>query len=458
MRTSVSFAVAILLLGAAPAGAMTLEEALAAAYVGNPTLQAQRAALRATDEQVPQALSGWRPRVALNGSAGRVWSDSSISGDTTLNSRQAGATLTQPLFRGFRTVKSVDAAENVVLSARSQLASVEQQILLNVAEVYSNVLRDQAVVDLSVNNEQVLRRQLGATQDRFEVGEITRTDVSQAESRVAGARASRITAEGQLMASRATFQRLVGVPPENLEPPAQLPPLPGTLEEAVARALEEQPDVVAAVYGARAAEDVVDVVRGELLPEVSLQASHNRGWDTQVRGQRADTSQIVANVAVPLYQSGAVYSRVREAKSTAGQRRIQVEQAQVAARERAIQAWENLVSARAEIESREAQVDAATTALDGVQREAQVGARTVLDVLDAEQELFIANVDRVGAQRTQRVAAFALLAATGGLTAENLGLPVEVYDPSVHYQAVRNKWFGTDTPMDVPELVPAATN
>ncbi|KJS35745.1 MAG: hypothetical protein VR70_15130 [Rhodospirillaceae bacterium BRH_c57] len=458
MRTSVSFAVAILLLGAAPAGAMTLEEALAAAYVGNPTLQAQRAALRATDEQVPQALSGWRPRVALNGSAGRVWSDSSISGDTTLNSRQAGATLTQPLFRGFRTVNSVDAAENVVLSARSQLASVEQQILLNVAEVYSNVLRDQAVVELSVNNEQVLRRQLGATQDRFEVGEITRTDVSQAESRVARARASRITAEGQLMASRATFQRLVGVPPENLEPPAQLPALPGTLEEAVARALEEQPDVVAAVYGARAAEDVVDVVRGELLPEVSLQASHNRGWDTQVRGQRADTSQIVANVAVPLYQSGAVYSRVREAKSTAGQRRIQVEQAQVAARERAIQAWENLVSARAEIESREAQVDAATTALDGVQREAQVGARTVLDVLDAEQELFIANVDRVGAQRTQRVAAFALLAATGGLTAENLGLPVEVYDPSVHYQAVRNKWFGTDSPMDVPELVPAATN
>jgi len=437
---------------------MTLEEALAAAYVGNPTLQAQRAALRATDEQVPQALSGWRPRVALNGSAGRVWSDSSISGDTTLNSRQAGATLTQPLFRGFRTVNSVDAAENVVLSARSQLASVEQQILLNVAEVYSNVLRDQAVVELSVNNEQVLRRQLGATQDRFEVGEITRTDVSQAESRVARARASRITAEGQLMASRATFQRLVGVPPENLEPPAQLPALPGTLEEAVARALEEQPDVVAAVYGARAAEDVVDVVRGELLPEVSLQASHNRGWDTQVRGQRADTSQIVANVAVPLYQSGAVYSRVREAKSTAGQRRIQVEQAQVAARERAIQAWENLVSARAEIESREAQVDAATTALDGVQREAQVGARTVLDVLDAEQELFIANVDRVGAQRTQRVAAFALLAATGGLTAENLGLPVEVYDPSVHYQAVRNKWFGTDSPMDVPELVPAATN
>ncbi len=452
MRTPVSFAVAILLLGAAPAGAMTLEEALAAAYVGNPTLQAQRAALRATDEQVPQALSGWRPRVSLEGSAGK------ISGDRELDPVQGTATLSQPIFRGFRTVSAVEGAENAVLAGRSQLISVEQQILLAVAEVYSNVLRDEAVVELSVNNEQVLRRQLGATQDRFQVGEITRTDVSQAESRVAGARASRIAAEGQLMASRATFQRLVGVPPENLEPPTQLPPLPGTLEEAVARALEEQPDVLAAVYGARAAEDVVDVVRGELLPEVSLQASHNRGWETQFVGRRSDTSQIVANVAVPLYQSGAVYSRVREAKSTASQRRIQVEQAQVAAREQAIQAWENLVSARAEIESREAQVDAATTALDGVQREAQVGARTVLDVLDAEQELFIANVDRVGAQRTQRVAAFALLSATGGLTAENLGLPVEVYNPSVHYQAVRDKWFGTDVPTDVPELRPAAAN
>jgi outer membrane protein len=450
MRTPVSFAVAILLLGAAPAGAMTLEEALAAAYVGNPTLQAQRAALRATDEQVPQALSGWRPRVSLNGSGGRTWVDGSSpatgSSDFNLDNRQIGATLTQPLFRGFRTVKGVEVAENIVLAARSQLASVEQQILLSVAQVYSDVLRDQAVVELSVNNEQVLRRQLGATQDRFQVGEITRTDVSQAESRVAGSLASRIAAEAQLMSSRATFQRVVGVPPENLVLPTALPVLPATLEEAVARAREEQPDVLTAVYGARAAEDTVDVVRGELLPEVSLQASQNRGWETSSPGSRSDNTQIVANLTVPLYQGGAVYSRVREAKSTAGQRRLQVDQAQVSAREQAIQAWEGLVSARAEIESRQAQVEAATTALDGVQREAQVGARTVLDVLDAEQELFGANVDLVGAQRNQRVAAYSLLSATGGLSAQNLGLPVQVYDPAVHYEAVRGQWFGTDAP------------
>lgn len=444
MKTPVSFAVAILLLGAAPASAMTLEEALAAAYVGNPTLQAQRAALRATDEQVPQALSGWRPQVSVNASTGRAWIDGSATvPNVDRDPTQAAATITQPVFRGFRTINGVEAAENAVLAGRSQLTSVEQQILLNAVDIYSGVLRDQAVVELNANNEQVLRRQLGATNDRFQVGEITRTDVSQAESRVSGARASRIAAESQLMSSRATFQRIVGVPPEDLKVPAQLPPLPQSLEETVARALEMQPDVLAAQYAARAAEDTIDVVKGELLPDVSLQASHSRGWETQSPDTRLNATQITANLTVPLYQSGAVYSRVREAKQVASQRRMQVDQAQVAAREAAIQAWETLVAARAEIESRQAQVEASSTALEGVQREAQVGARTVLDVLDAEQELLDANVNLVRARHNERVAAFRLLAATGGLTAGNLGLPVEVYDPSQHYKAVRNQWFGT---------------
>lgn len=443
MKTPVSFAVAILLLGAAPASAMTLEEALAAAYVGNPTLQAQRAALRATDEQVPQALSGWRPQVSVTGSAGRTWVDSRTAGDYNLDNRQAAGQITQPVFRGFRTTNGVEAAENSVQAGRNQLTSVEQQILLNAVEIYSGVLRDQAVVELNANNEQVLRRQLGATRDRFQVGEITRTDVSQAESRVSGARASRIAAESQLMSSRATFQRIVGVPPEELAAPAQLPTLPQSLEETVALALEKQPDVLAAQFAARAAENGVDVVKGELLPEVSLQASHSRGWETQTPGSRTYTSQLTANLTVPLYQSGAVYSRVREAKQVASQRRIQVDQAQVSAREAAVTAWETLVAARAEIESRQAQVDAASTALEGVQREAQVGARTVLDVLDAEQELLDANVNLVRARHNERVAAFSLLSATGGLTAGNLGLPVEIYDPSAHYESVRNQWFGT---------------
>lgn len=446
MKTPVSLAVAILLFGAAPAGAMSLEEALAAAYVGNPTLQAQRASLRATDEQVPQALSGWRPQVGINASAGRAWIDGNLPTPGTSTERdptEAAATIIQPVFRGFRTVNGVEAAENAVLAGRSQLTSVEQQILLNAVEIYSSVLRDQAVVELNANNEQVLRRQLGATRDRFQVGEITRTDVSQAESRVSGARASRIAAESQLMSSRATFQRIVGVPPEDLAAPAQLPPLPQSLEETVARALELQPDVLAAQFAARAAEDTIDVVAGELLPDVSLQASHSRGWETQGTSSRVNATQITANLTVPLYQSGAVYSRVREAKQVASQRRMQVDQAQVAAREAAIQAWETLVAARAEIESRQAQVDAASTALEGVQREAQVGARTVLDVLDAEQELLDANVNLVGARHSERVAAFRLLSATGGLTAQNLGLPVEIYDPSAHYDAVRNQWFGT---------------
>lgn len=454
MKRPVSLAVAALLLGAAPfagagvAGAMTLEEALAAAYVSSPALQVDRAGLRATNELVPQAKSGWRPTVAVRGSYGYSASETRVSSaaspiDQNLDPATVGATVTQPLFRGFRTVNGIDVAENTVLSARARLMESEQQVFLATAEAYSDVLRAQAEVELNANNEQVLRRQLSATQDRFQVGEITRTDVSLAESRQSGATAARITAEATLASARATFQRVVGVPPQNLSAPEALPPLPMSLDEAVSTAVQAQPLVVAAEFAARAALNQVDVVRGELLPTVAVEAGHTRGWRTQAEGSRAETSSITANLTVPLYQSGAVYSRLRQAKHTAGQRRLEVDQAQVAARERAIQAWETLVSARAEIESRNAQVRAASTALEGVQREAQVGARTVLDVLDAEQELLDANVNLVRAQRNERVAAFSLLSAVGGLTARDLGLPVVLHEPAEHYRDVRDQWFGT---------------
>lgn len=449
MKSSLSYAVAALLLGTAaqgtPAAAMTLEEALAAAYVTNPTLQAQRAAVRATDEEVPQALSGWRPTITTSASFGRTEVDTETGGVATerdLDSRDAAIVLTQPLFRGFRTVNAVDAAENTVLAARSELTSTEQSVLLSAAQAYMDVLRDMAVLELNINNQQVLRRQLEAARDRFQVGEITRTDVSQAESRLAGAIADRIAAEAQLESARATFERIVGVPPEDLRVPDVVPNLPTSLEQAVALAVESQPEVLAAVFNSRAALESVDVVRGELWPEVSLQAVYEQAWDTTVAGDERETTQLVANLTFPLYQSGAVYSRLRQAKHTAGQRRLEVDQAQVTAREAAIQAWEALQSARAQIESISSQVEAAQVALEGVQREAQVGARTVLDVLDAEQELLDARVNLVRAERNERVAAFELLAAVGRLTAGSLDLPVEIYDPSVHYRDVRNQWIG----------------
>lgn len=444
------------LLMPATGSAMTLEEALAAAYVTNPTLNAQRAAVRATDESVPQALSGWRPTVTVQGDIGRQRSETrlatGITSDDTLTPRSVGLTVRQPVFSGFGTVNAVDAAENQVLAARGQLTAVEQQVLLAAAEAYINVLREMSVLELNVNNEQVLRRQLEATRDRFEVGEITRTDVSQAESRLAGAIAGRLAAQADLETARAVFERVVGVPPENLDWPGEFEgKLPGSLEEAIARALEEQPQIIAARYAASAALENVDVVRAELLPSVSLQAQAQRAYESSTTLDRVDSQTIQAVVSVPLYQSGGTWSRLREAKHLAGQRRIQVDEALQETRAATVQGWEGLQAARAQIESLTAQVDAAEVALEGVQREAQVGARTVLDVLDAEQELLNARVNLVRARRDERYAAYQLLSAMGQLTAGNLGLPVTVYDPSEHYEDVRDQWFGTSTAAEKDE-------
>lgn len=467
MKTPISLAMAAVLLGVggyvAPASALTLEEALAAAYVSNPTLQAERARVRGVDEQVPQALSGWRPTVQLNGDVGRQHIESSggsVIGTRTVDStpKGVGVSVSQPLFSGFRTTNAVSAAEDTVLAARSQLTAIEQQVLLEAAQVYMDVLRDRALLELRVNNEQVLTRQLEATQDRFNVGEITRTDVSQAESRLAGAVAGRIAAEGQLRSSQASFQRVIGLPVEGLDKPAALDSLlPKSLDDAIEGAVANQPSVVAAEYSAKASRTQVDVVRGELLPTVSLQAGVSKDWQATASDSEQQASSVMANVSVPLYQSGAVYSRLRAAKHTAGQRRIEVDQARNGARESAVQAWEIVQAARAQIVSIKAQVQAAEIALDGVQREAQVGARTVLDVLDAEQELLDARVSLVSAERDERVASHQLLAAVGHLTARDMGLGVDVYDPGQHYNDVRNQWFGSSASADADaDPVPAA--
>ena len=454
MMKPVSLAVAAILLAAGglagSAAAMTLPEALASAYLNNPELQAERARVRGVDESVPQALSGWRPTVSVNGSVGYNNSTSNLREKRTQDAqpRQGSLTVTQPLFNGFRTLNQTEAAENQVLAAREQLRVLEQRLFSSVAEAYLNVVRDRAEVELKSNNEQVLQRQLAATRDRFRVGEITRTDVSQAESRLAGATASRIAAESQLSTSRATFERLVGLPPEQLTTPAAAEGLPGSLQDAVGLATSEQPAVLAAEYAARAAVETVDAATGELLPTVALQGTAFRNFDDSTDQSRSNGYQVVATVAVPLYEAGGTYSRISEAKHTAGQRRLIVEQTRQQSRESAVQAWEQLQAHRAQITSLQAQVRAAEVALEGVEREAQVGARTVLDVLDAEQELLDARVGLVRAQRNERVSTYALLSAVGRLNARDMALPVELYDPVAHYDDVRGRWIGSSDAAD----------
>ena len=427
--------------------AQTLEEALVEAYGINPTLNAERARQRATDEQVPQALSGYRPTVTSNVQAGGRWLDSnedSLTGqqDDSLFTRSYGASIEQPLYRGGQTIAAVRGAENAVRSGRAQLESVEQTVLLNAATAYSDVYRDQAVVELNVRNEQRLARQLEATSDRFQVGEVTRTDVSQAEARLARAVAERISAEGNLARSRAVFRNVVGRTPTKLPRPPLPDGLPARLDDANSIALDWNPDVTAAEFQERSALDGVDQVKGELLPTLSLVGRVQRDMDATRKDSRFDTAEALLNLQVPLYQSGAVYSRLRERKQLVVQQRRRLNQTQNDAVEGSTRAWNALDTAVAAIGSLQKQVQANQLALEGVQKEAEVGARTVLDVLDAEQELLDSEVSLVSAERDELVASYQLKSAIGQLTARRLELPVEAYQPEQHYREVRGAWFG----------------
>lgn len=429
------------------ASAESLEEALIKAYQSNPTLEAGRASLRATDEQVSQALSNWRPNVSLSGEAGFRDLDTDLNGtetDNSLTPYTVGAEVVQPLYRGGRTVAETDRAEARIRAARAALRSSEQDVLLQVATAYFNVLRDTAVVELNQNNVRVLERQLEATRDRFSVGEVTRTDVSQAEARLAGSKADLISAQGNLANTRAQYERLVGNKPDNLEIPNPLSGLPTSVTDVLAIAQEQHPDVVQAQYTEDAAKSDIRLSEGSLYPEVNLSAGVQRAYEASQEDLTSDSAEILAQVTVPLYQKGAVYSSVRAAKQTAGQARVQVDEARRAVIENATSSWETLVTARASIESQQAQVSSAEVALDGVQREASVGSRTVLDVLDQEQELLQARVNLVGSRRDAAVAEFQVKAAMGALNAQVLGLPVEIYDTESNYNKVKDQWWGTD--------------
>jgi len=448
LGASSSLVMGLLVLTAPVANAQTLQEALAAAYNNNPTLLAARAELRVVDENVPQALSGWRPTISIGGSTGVIETRSVLAGTpsrTVTSDRSPNAltaTVTQPLFRGGRTVAQTRQAENAVLAQRARLLAVEQQVLGEGVNAYVTVIQQAELVRLNINNEQVLARQLQATNERFRVGEITRTDVAQAESRLAGARTSRTQAEGNLQVARATFQRVIGEAPRRLTNPQPLRVPVRSAVEAQQLAAANNPVVVASLFNAASARDTIDVQMATLLPQLSAtaQAFRQEGQTDQV--QRTTGGQATLNLTVPLYQGGAEHALVRQARQLAQQRLQQVDEARRQVAQQAASNWESLVSARAAVESVRSQIRAAEIALDGVQREAIVGSRTTLDVLNAEQELLNARTSLVNALVTVINGSYALAGSIGRLTAQDLGLPVEQYDMTAYYNAVRNRWIG----------------
>ncbi len=451
MRFRRPFVWCFALLAGFPGGAFgqSLEEALAAAYSNNPTLMAQRARLRGVDEQLPQALSGWRPSLDLEADSGVR---ATYSNATFLDKRRQhrdpsslSLTLSQPLYSGGQTVAEISKAENAIMAERAQLLAVEQYVFLAAVTAYVDVFRDQAVLELNVNNEQVLKRQLEATRDRFMVGEITRTDVHQAEARLARATADRIEAEGRREASRAAFKNVIGIPSGKLAAPKPPMDQPKNVGNAVEAAVTGNPAVISAEYTGKALIDNVVKTRGELLPSIDLSGTASRAFDASSETSRFDSYEALVTLTMPLYQSGSVYSRLREAKQKAAEQRLKIDQARRDATESATRSWEKLQTVRARIDSFRTQIKASEVALEGVEREATVGSRTVLDVLDAEQELLDAKVSLVGAQRDEIVAIFELKEATGTLTARHINLPVDSYDPENHYREVREKWFGGES-------------
>ncbi len=443
MRPMLAMAIALGLgfVGVASAAAQTLQDALVAAYLTNSELGAQRAALRATDELVPQALSGWRPRLTLEADA--FANNRESEGETSnFNTTRGAIVLDQDLYSGGETVANTERAERLVRAERARLWAIEQSVLLDAATVYSNLLAAQAVLDFATQNVDRLRRQLQATQDRFDVGEVTRTDVAQAEARLSGSTAERVRAQGELAAAEADYRRVINQEPTRLVVPEPLSALPASQPEAQQLAEINNPNIAVAQYDLAAARADVDVAFSALLPRVTVRGelSYTDDPNPVVEDQRDAT--IGASLRVPLYQGGGEYARVRQTKQTVRQRREDLDTAYRSVRNEVTAAWEALMTATTQIDARQAQVQANEIAVEGARQEALVGQRTTLDVLDQESDLFLSQVDLVSARRDQIVASYRLKAAVGELTVMGINLPVEPYNPEAYYQDVRNRLIG----------------
>ncbi|KAA0123016.1 channel protein TolC [Methylobacterium sp. P1-11] len=527
------------MLAAMPASAETLESALAKAYQGNPSLNAGRAGVRAIDENVAIAQSGYRPTVSVNAAIGvqylQTRSSSSVasagtagtgaaSGGSSLGSTggglgtagggtsgvgttgvgttgvgttgggttsvgttgtgtsgsaagggglSEGATsdiasqvitskrttrttylpssaslnVTQTIFNGFQTDNQVRRAESQVYSQRESLRFTELTVLYNAVQAYMNVLSNTATLELNRNNVEVLEEQLRQTRDRFNVGEVTRTDVAQAEARLAGARSQVSTAESNLRTSIGVYRQNIGVEPRQLAPGRPLDRfVPRNLDAAIAIGLSEHPQVVSAIHNVDSYEAQVKVLEGQLAPQLSLQGSLSQLYDQNGPNQSFFVGFVGGRLSIPIYEGGQTYAQIRQAKESVGQARIQVDQIRDQVRAQIVDFWGRLEAAKAQVIAAQAQVQANEVALNGVREEARVGQRTTLDVLNAQQELLNSRVSLIVAQRDRVIFSYGVVQAIGQLTARFTALPVEYYSAKVHYDQVKDLWFGLRTP------------
>ena len=463
MAAAVFIAMALAAAGAPrPAAAETIEGALAHAYENNPQLNAQRAIVRQTDEGVAQALSGYRPTLSATAAIGEQFTNETgiippippglpngaaftIKGYTTPKS--IGFSGQQTLFNGQQTANRVRSAESQVSQARETLRMLEQSVLLSAATVYMDMSRDAANLEVQQNNLRILDRTLKDTRNRFSAGQVTLTDVAQAEAQLAAGEASLHAAESTLMTTKANYRRIIGNDPANLAPAAPVDRLaPPAMNAAIALGAAQNPSVLAALYGVDVAQLQVKIAEGALWPTLALQGSVQQQTLPNIITPNLFLGTAMLNLTVPIYQGGAEYSAIRLDKETVAQQRLNVDQVRDQTRANVVQAWGQLQAAKAQVEAAHRQNEASERALNGVRNEAQAGQRTTLDLLNAQQALVNARVSLIVAQHDRVVASYSLVSAVGRLSAEVLGLPVSLYDPATHYHQIRDAWFGMRTP------------
>lgn len=431
------------------AKAETIFEAMAEAYRSNPDLQAQRAYLRSVDENVAIAKSGYRPTIALTGQYRDANRDSNINpAEDGGVATSYGATVSQPLFSGFSTLNSVKSADSASRSEQYNLSNYEQIIFLNASEAYLNVVRDEAIVNLQKNNEKLLKKQLDETQERFNVGELTRTDVAQSKSSHSQAVADRISAEGALEVSKAIYKQIIGKNPQNLSEPTNIHTfLPSTFAKALEYTEQNNFALLQAKEALKSREYAVKANYGALAPQLSATGtaakSKNNSKHHGDPNSSVDEVSWGLNASIPLYDAGENRARIRQSKYAKWQAQEAVLSAQRAAISAITGSWEAMVSYDAKIKALEEQVDANKIALEGVKKEEALGNRTVLDVLTAFQTLLNSQVQVVTARRDYYLSSMQVMQAMGKLTAKNLKLNVDLYNAKQYYKDTRNKWLST---------------
>ena len=452
---AVTIAAAAIMGTAGQAAADTLLGALAQAYQVNPQLNSQRAIVRQTDEGVPQALSGYRPRVNVTAGVGNQFTSQETAvgpGPNPKNlwwtaPRSIGITAQQKLFNGFQTANRTRAAESNVFAARETLRVIEQTVLLDAATVYMDVVRDAAILEVQRSNVRVLGETVQQTRARFKLAEVTRTDVAQAEAQLAAGQSQMLRANSNLTTSKARYRRVIGSEPGRLEPGLPVDHLsPRTLAAAIDAGMTANPSVTAAMYGVDVARLQVKISEGALYPTVTLLGNVQRVHDVTGVIPEQSSATVLIGVTIPLYQGGAEYSTIRQSKETLAQRRLDLATTRDKARAAVVEVWGELRAAKAQIQAAQEEVRAAEVALNGVRMEARLGMRTTLDVLIDQQALVNAQVNLVTAKHDRVVGSYNLLSAVGRLSPQKLGLPTSIYDPMVHYQQVRDAWTGARTP------------